>query len=222
MAAPMRSIDYVKEGLEVVKPKLVPFAIATFVAGIVNICFLAGPVMFHNLLGMARDAKREDKAPEVGALFKFDNFLNIFLAAIFPGLFLFAVVCLCQIIPMTVVSILEMSSLAAIVSLVGGLAVLGASLVIFGVSVWTMPLVLDKQLPWLVAWKTSFRYAKGALVQHVVFNLVLGLVASCICPWVTVPIALSALWVGYEDHSAGLAEVAAEVQGGGGGGGDEE
>ncbi len=219
MAAPMRYGDYVKEGWEVVKGNLVGWVIALLVGGIVqSICGLIGPIIAHNFLGMCRDAKREGKAPEIGALFKFDNAVNIWLAGVVPMAPVILMGMCVGIVPTIVAQISP--GLAGIVTLALLLVLLVVNLIVPALFIWTMPLVVDKGMPWMAAMKTSMRYTKAGLVSHIIFMFVLGIVVFVgyiLCglgALVTIPVAINAIWIAYEDHAAGLAEVAAQVEAG--------
>ena len=211
MAAPIRLGDYVKEAWETIKPRWVAFILAGLLLMFASQCSfgLLAPILLHNLIAMSRDARREGKLPDLGALFNFDNFLNIFLAGVVPILPIILLSCLCTGVPQVLASVVHPTFFW--LSLLGGVVVMAASLVWGGLMIWTMPLVVDKGMPWMAAIKTSMSYARGAIPGHLLLALVYGILFACCLP-LTAPIAAGVLWVAYEDHAAGLAEAATAVE----------
>ncbi len=208
MAAPIRLGDYVKEAWETVKPRLVAFILAGLILMFASCCFILVPVLLHNLIAMSRDARRDGKLPDLGALFNFDNFPNIFLAGVVPILPILLLTCLCTGVPMLLANVVP---LLGWFSPLGGIVVMAASLVWSGMVIWTMPLVVDKGMPWMAAVKTSISYARGAIPGHLLLGLVYGFLLGCCTP-LTAPLAAGVLWIAYEDHAAGLAEAATAVE----------
>lgn len=188
MAVQMRYGDYVKEAFEIVKANLVPsvvFALATAIP-LVN---LLSPIFMINFMAAVKAAKHEGRPIQIGDLLNMENAVDKWVGMFIVGLAV-GIGNMCFIIP---------------------------GLVLAAILYFTAPILADKPgTPFMNAIKGAFAFGKGNIVPSLLLVIVLGLVAfvgvlACgVGTLVTMPIAVAAGFLAYEDHKAAVEAAAAE------------
>ncbi|MCW8138883.1 MAG: hypothetical protein KIT58_08260 [Planctomycetota bacterium] len=184
MAAQMKYGDYIKGGLEIFKANLVPSVVAVLC---MMIPFVGLLVMINYMAGV-KAAKHEGKPIAIGDLFNFENAVDKIVGP-------FLVMVLVQI--------------GASIFFIPGL-------IVGGLFVFVSPIIADRPgTNFLDAMKGSLHFAKANLVPCILLQLVIGLVMfagfmCCVGGFVTMPIALAASFLAYEDHKSAVQAAAAE------------
>ncbi|GEM_PF-6099613 len=188
----MKVADYLKGGVDLLQKH----PLETMAAGLIALVMfctvvLAGPAC-AGLVYMALKARRGEK-PEILDLFKgFDHFLS----SLFVGVMLLGVM-----VGSTLLAILPLGSILATVF--GVLAFPVAS----ALTMYAMPLVVDKGLGWKPALNASLARGTKDLPGHLVFGL-LGFVV--VLPFIGLPIYVGAVTAAYADASAELVGLASK------------
>lgn len=191
----MKVAEYLKEGIDLLQKHPLEMIVAGLMA-IVMICtvVLAGPSL-AGLVYMALKARRGEK-PEILDLFKgFDCFVN--------SLFVSAILLAMMVVSMILVVLPLVGSLLSTIFGVLAFPVAGA------LTLYAMPLVVDKGMGWRPALNASLARATRDLSGHLVFGL-LGYVAAL--PLIGLPIYLGAVVSAYADASADLVGLASKGQ----------
>ncbi len=152
---------------------------------IVLCSFAIGVLLVPNALRATRDALANNTAPEIGALFNFDNIAE---DAIGMVIFLIAMV-------------------------VGSLVVVGG-MIASVLLIWVAPLLAEKRVAGAESWKASLAHAKGNFVEILIFGLIggaltfVGLITCGLGLLVTVPVIMVATWKYYESNRAQILQSA--------------
>jgi len=164
-------VDHIKAGWETVQPNLVGWIIYTVVFGVVvSVTFGLGAILGINFVRGAKAAVDSGGAPEIGALFNFDNIVQ-------------------DIITMVIVGVANSigSALAGIGALITGTALF-----------WAPMLVADGQAEAVDACKASVAHAKANFMEILVFLLIAsvlnmaGAIACGLGMIVTAPVTVAA------------------------------
>jgi uncharacterized membrane protein len=180
-------MEHFSAGWNIVKENLVGWIIFSLVWGI-TASFGVGILLLPNVYRAVRDAINSNSAPEIGALFNFDNITEDAI-----GMIIFAVA-----------------------QFVGSIA-LGIGALVAGVLFfWIPPLLAENRVAGAESWKASLAHSKGNFVDILVFGLVAGVVnfaGALLCGLgtiVTLPVTLAASWLFYSQNRDEIAQLSAQ------------
>ncbi len=184
-------MDHFKESWEIIKPDLVPWVVLFLVFSILN-SFTGGlaVLLIPNLYRTCRDALREQRAPEIGDLFNFDEVGD-------------------DIVTMVLQYIANMVG-----ALFCGIGALVTGVLFF----WAPMLAAEGEFAPVDAMKASMAHAKANFGEIFMFLLVgmilnfVGVLVCCVGILVTVPVTFVAMWRFFEQHKAAIM-AAADAEG---------
>lgn len=188
----MKVADYLNGGIDLLRKHPLEMIAAGLIA-LVMFCtvVLTGPAC-AGLVYIALKARRGE-TPEILDLFKgFDHFVN----SLFVGVMLLAVM-----VGSTLLAMMPLGSILATVFSVLSFPIASA------LTMYAMPLVVDKGLGWKPALNASLARATKDLSGHLVFG-VLGYVV--VLPFIGLPIFVGAITAAYADASAELVGLASK------------